>query len=143
MAQYRGGLGSADDVQVQTLRLKIAGTVTGRGRAFAACTLAWFALLAHSGFAQWQAPRGATACSDRGHVADLLRDGPTDGGGPAGACEAAVAFERADRWGLVGVPEVKLGRAWVAILRGDHDDAERLLRESVRRGPRCRFSTRI
>ena len=46
------------------------------------------------------------------------------------AAQAAFRhFSLADRWGLTGVVEVKLGLAWCYVLRGDFDEAARLARQ--------------
>src|SRR5262249_2606808 len=47
------------------------------------------------------------------------------------AARAYDALTAADQWGLLGVGEVKLGLAWLAILRGEPVVAERELRAAV------------
>jgi tetratricopeptide (TPR) repeat protein len=51
------------------------------------------------------------------------------------AAEAFRHFSLADRWGLAGVVEVKLGLAWCHVLRGEIDQAQRKAREAIALAP--------
>jgi tetratricopeptide (TPR) repeat protein len=53
----------------------------------------------------------------------------------AAAAEAFRHFSLADRWGLAGVVEVKLGLAWCYVLRGDLGQAEREVQEAIALAP--------
>jgi polyferredoxin/Tfp pilus assembly protein PilF len=128
-------------VTVQNCSLKANQRIRPLGWVFGGLAIAWLGLTAHSGFVQWHRAWGTYHLERTGVTWDQLRAGP---GRPpprsAAQREAAAlaqeSFAAADRWGLVGVGEVKLGLAWLAILREEPAEAEQYLRAAVALYPR-------
>src|SRR6185503_1381011 len=56
-------------------------------------------------------------------------------GNTRAASEAERHFALADRFGLAGVVEVKLGLAWFRVLRGDFSGAQRKAEEAIALAP--------
>jgi tetratricopeptide (TPR) repeat protein/Fe-S-cluster-containing hydrogenase component 2 len=133
---------STPGVSVQNLRLKSSRRLTRLGRAFALLATLWLVFTAHSGFIQWQRARGHNALERTGLTWAELTSRPRSSPPPpydrAAAARADEAFGSADRWGLCGVVEVKLGLAWVELLRGDLGPAEHHIREAVVLRPAAR-----
>jgi len=129
-----------DAARIQNLELKSGGRITRPGWAFAIVTALWPAFTSHSAFAQWHRAWGR-------HYLNQTEVSRVDG--LSGAFKArsysarherAVAaayrhFSLADRWGLAGVVEVKLGLAWCELLRGDYAGAERKAKEAIALAP--------
>jgi len=117
-------------VRVQNLELKSMGGMRRPGWAFATLTVLWLMFTSHSAFAQWHRAWGR-------HYLNQTEVSRADGLSGAfntkrytdrhehAAAEAFRHFTLADRWGLAGVVEVKLGLAWCHLLRGDVGQAER------------------
>ena len=133
-------LARRSDLRIQNLELKSAGRLRVAGRAFGALTLAWLGFTAHSAVVQWERASGGRAL-DRTEVS---REEGLSGAYRARtlsedhvrALDASFRhFSRADRWGLVGVVEVKLGLAWCHLLRDELGEAIVAAREAVALAP--------
>jgi tetratricopeptide (TPR) repeat protein/ferredoxin len=129
-------------VQFQNIVMKTAGRLRPAGWAFAAMVALWTALTLHGAFVQWQRALGNHSLEQTDVTwSDVLAGAPLDRAysarHQAAATRAYNAFATADRWGLIGVVEVKLGLAWIEILRGDLVTAEGHLREAVSLQPRA------
>ena len=127
-------------VRIQNLTLKSGGRVKLTGWVFAGLTAAWLVFTAHSGFVQWHRQLGShhlnrTLASREEVLSGEFRLRTY----PASHHEAAEKsfrhFRQADRWGLAGVPEVKLGLAWGHLLRGEPAQAEEAIRAAVALAP--------
>jgi polyferredoxin/tetratricopeptide (TPR) repeat protein len=128
------------DVRIQNVLLKSAGRMRRGGWVCASLTCLWLVITLHCAFAQWERARGRHYLEQaRLSVADLLdEDGQARAKDrrPSERLEAAAdrayaSFRAADRWGLLGVVEVKLGLAAIEIRRRDEDAAEAHLREAI------------
>lgn len=120
-------------VRLQSLTLRAGGEVSRAGRIFAIVAVAWLAFTAHSGFVQWHRARGITWLGRTEAPREAVLAGTFDASGASARhAEAASLAERhlhlAGRFGLVDVPEVELGRAWVELLRGEAGSAEARIR---------------
>jgi len=134
-------LATAPNVALQNLSLKVGRRIRPAGWAFAAVAAAWLGFAFHSGFVQWHRAWGAYHLEGTGVTWDQVRSSitlptPRSAEQQEAAELALGAFATADRWGLVGVGEVKLGLAWLSILRDDPPEAERNLRAAVDLYPR-------
>jgi polyferredoxin len=132
---------TAPDVSIQNLRLKTGRRLRATGWGFAVLVLAWLAFTAHSGFVQYHRAQGQYHLERTGMTWEQVQTGAVNPLSRSdrqrdAAARAYEAFTAADRWGLVDVGEVKLGLAWLAILRDEPVDAERHLRAAVRLYPR-------
>lgn len=126
------------DVRLQNLQLRSGGRVTRTAGVFAAATVLWLAVVVHGGFVQWHRACGRWALDQASlSVTDLLEGTRrTDGRRSLARHEAAAArayasLLTADKWGLLGVVEVKLGLAALEIRRRDPRAAESRLREAL------------
>jgi len=127
-------------VRIQNLELKSSGRLRRSGQVFATLTVLWLAFTSHSAFAQWHRAWGR-------HYLDQTEVSRADGLSGAfktrryserhaRALDAAFRhFALANRWGLVGVVDVKLGLAWCELLRGDVSQAKRLAGEAAALAP--------
>jgi tetratricopeptide (TPR) repeat protein/ferredoxin len=127
-------------VRIQNLELKSSGRLLPPGWAFAALTIVWLAFTGHSAFAQWHRAWGRhyldrTEISRASGLSGAYKVKPTSAEHDHAAAEALRHFELADRWGLAGVVEVKLGLAWFAVLHGNFDEAKRRAREAIALAP--------
>jgi polyferredoxin/tetratricopeptide (TPR) repeat protein len=127
-------------VRAQNLVLKAAGRMRSAGWLFAALTVLWLAFTSHSAFAQWHRAWGRhyldeTEVSRADGLSGAFRSKHQSDRHEHAAAEAFRHFSLADRWGLAGVVEVKLGLAWCYILRGDLGDAEGKAREAIALAP--------
>jgi len=127
-------------VRVQNLPLTTGGRTSAAGWTFAASGAIWLAFAVHSGFVQWHRARGMDAMNrTEAARADVLSGAHLSRSYPPSHDEAVRAAERhlsiAERWGLFGVVEIKLGLAWVHLLRGRDGEAEREIREAVALDP--------
>jgi tetratricopeptide (TPR) repeat protein/ferredoxin len=128
-------------VKIQNLELKASGKLRRPGVVFAVLTVGWLLFTTHSAFAQWHRLRGRqelnrTEVSREEGLSGAFR---TRALSPehARALEAAYRhFETADRWGLAGVVEIKLGLAWCHVLRGELDAAAAAARDAAALAPR-------
>jgi polyferredoxin len=125
--------------QVLRVPLRRNGRLTKRAIACFGGLVAWTLFLGHSGFVQWERYRGRHFLSLTEISWDRLRvlQGPslaTSASHQRNIEQARRAFEAADRWGLMGVVEIKLGLAWCALLNGETARAEGFLKaaKSVR-----------
>ena len=127
-------------VRVQNLELKSAGRMRRPGWVFAIVTVLWLAFTSHSAFAQWHRAWGRhylsqTEVSRADGLTGAFRSKRYTVRHDHAAAEAFRHFSAADRWGLAGVVEVKLGLAWCYVLRGELDQAEREAREAMALAP--------
>jgi polyferredoxin/Tfp pilus assembly protein PilF len=128
-------------VTLQGVELKHDGRLRPSGRVLAALAALWLVFLAHSGFVQWQRAWGRWHLDrTEATLADVLggafRERSYSPRHERSAARSFAHFARADRWGLLGVVEVKLGLAWGHLLRDEDAAAERALREAVALAPR-------
>ncbi|MBV9125099.1 MAG: tetratricopeptide repeat protein [Planctomycetes bacterium] len=132
---------TAREVAIQNLRLKAAGKLRPVGWGFTIVGLGWLLFTAHSAFVQWHRSWGQYYVERTGLTWEEVRTGAANGDRLSSkereaAGRAYTSLATADRWGLMEVGEVKLGLAWLAILRDDPGEAERQLRAAVRLNPR-------
>jgi tetratricopeptide (TPR) repeat protein/NAD-dependent dihydropyrimidine dehydrogenase PreA subunit len=127
-------------VRIQNLELKASGRIRRSGWVVAILSVLWLAFTCHSAFAQWHRAWGRH---------DLNRTEVLRADGLSGAFRAATLSDRherasaeafrhfswADRSGLVGVVEVKLGLAWCYVLKGDLTEAQRYARQALALAP--------
>jgi tetratricopeptide (TPR) repeat protein/ferredoxin len=128
------------DVPLQNLWLKRAGRTGGAGRVFAGLAGLWILFAAHSAFVQWHRVSGRHWLNRTDAGREEVLSGALGTRNRSPEHERAVArslrhFSLAERWGLVGVVEVKLGLAWNRLLRGESEPAERALRQAVGLAP--------
>jgi ferredoxin/Flp pilus assembly protein TadD len=107
------------DVRLQNVVLRSGGRMRRGGWTFAGLALVWLAITAHCAFVQGHRAWG------RRCLAEALRNEP------AATARAYASFRAADRWGLLGVVEVKLGLAALEIRCHDLDAAETHLQEAI------------
>jgi tetratricopeptide (TPR) repeat protein/ferredoxin len=128
------------NVRLQNLQLRSAGRTSRAGCIFAALSALWLAITFQSIFVQWHRAWGRYHLEQaKLTVTDLLDRAPQGSANPgrpavrreAAAARAYQSFRAADRWGLLGVVEVKLGLAAVEIRRHDLESAETHLREAI------------
>jgi polyferredoxin len=127
-------------VRVQNLELKTAGRMRRSGWAFSTLTVLWLMFTSHSAFAQWHRAQGRhylnqTEVSHADGLSGAFKTKRYTDRHEHALAEALRHFTLADRWGLAGVVEVKLGLAWCHLLRGDAGRAERLAGEAVALAP--------
>jgi tetratricopeptide (TPR) repeat protein/ferredoxin len=127
-------------VRIQNLELKSGGRVSRRGWIFAGLTVAWLAFTSHSAFAQWHRAWGRhdlneTEISREDGLSGAYRAKTYSDRHARAVAGAYRHFALADRWGLAGVVEVKLGLAWCDVLRADFDAARRHAQEAVDLAP--------
>jgi tetratricopeptide (TPR) repeat protein len=133
-------LARQSSVRVQNLELKASGRMTRTGWLFASLTVLWLMFTSHSAFAQWHRAWGRyelnqTEVSRADGLSGAFKARHYSTRHERALAEAFRHFELADRWGLLGVVEVKLGLAWCHLLRGDLPRAERLAGEAVALAP--------
>lgn len=127
-------------VKVQNLNLKDSGRMRGSGWVFASFAVIWLAFTSHSAFAQWHRIRGrydldrTEVSRAQGLSGEFLAMRPSEQHTRA-ATESFRHFALADRFGLAGVVEVKLGLAWGYILRRDLAGAVREAQEALDLAP--------
>jgi tetratricopeptide (TPR) repeat protein/ferredoxin len=127
------------DVRIQGRALKSGGRPSRAGWAFAAMTLVWLTFTAHSAFVQGHRAWGHYQLERaRLTVADLLaaEQAQNKASRPVirhteAAAHAYRSYSIADRWGLLGIVEIKLGLAAIEIRRQELDAAETHLREAI------------
>jgi len=127
-------------VRVQNLELKASGRIRRPGWVFAAATVLWLAFTSHSAFAQWHRSWGRhylnqTEVSRADGLSGAYRGRRYTDRHERAAAKALQHFSTADRWGLVGVVEVKLGLAWCSVLRGDLAQAAREAQAAIALAP--------
>ena len=127
-------------VRVQNLELKTAGRMRRSGWAFAGLTALWLMFASHSAFAQWHRAWGRhylnqTEVSRADGLSGAFKTQRYTDRHEHALAEAFRHFSLADRWGLAGVVEVKLGLAWCFLLNGDAGRAERLAGEAAALAP--------
>jgi polyferredoxin/tetratricopeptide (TPR) repeat protein len=118
-------------VRVQNLELKTAGRIRRPGWVFASLSVLWLLFTSESAFAQWHRVWGRhylnqTEISRADGLSGAYRAKTYTDRHERAAAEAFRHFSLADRWGLAGVVEVKLGLAWCYVLRGDFGEATHL-----------------
>lgn len=102
--------------------------------------LLWIAFTVHSGVVQWHRARGRvwlerTEASRTDVMSGAFRGKTYSEAHRRAAAETLRHFGLADRWGLVGVVEVKLGLAWAHLLRDDFGEGVRALRGALALAP--------
>jgi thioredoxin-like negative regulator of GroEL/NAD-dependent dihydropyrimidine dehydrogenase PreA subunit len=127
-------------VKVQNLELKSSGRMLQPGWVFATLSVVWLAFTSHSAFAQWHRARGRhyldqTEVSHADGLSGVFRASSQSDRHTRAAAESFRHFALADRWGLTGVVEVKLGLAWGYLLRRDLENAEREARAALELAP--------
>ena len=126
--------------RVQNLELKTAGRMRRPGWAFASLTVLWLMFTSHSAFAQWHRAWGRhylnqTEVSRADGLSGAFKTRRYTDRHEHALAEAFRHFTLADRWGLAGIVEVKLGLAWCYLLRGDVSRAEREAGEAIALAP--------
>jgi tetratricopeptide (TPR) repeat protein/ferredoxin len=116
-------------VRAQNLELKSGGRLRRPGWVFAALTVLWLLFTSHSAFAQWHRAWGRhyldlTEASREDVLSGRFRGKTYSSAHARAAAEAFHHFSLADRWGLRGVVDVKLGLAWCRLLQDDFAGAE-------------------
>jgi polyferredoxin/tetratricopeptide (TPR) repeat protein len=127
-------------VRVQNLELKTAGRMRRPGWLFVSLTVLWLLFTFHSAFAQWHRAWGRhslnqSEVSRADALSGAFRSKQYSDRHEHATAEAFRHFSLADRWGLAGVVEVKLGLAWCYLLRGDFNEAEQKAREAIALAP--------
>jgi tetratricopeptide (TPR) repeat protein/ferredoxin len=127
-------------VRVQNLELKSAGRLRRPGWVFATLTVLWLVFTSHSAFAQWHRAWGRhylnrTEASRADVLSGDFRGKHYSSGHTQAAAEAFHHFSLADRWGLAGVVEVKLGLAWCHLLQNDFRGAAAKAEEAMALAP--------
>jgi tetratricopeptide (TPR) repeat protein/polyferredoxin len=127
-------------VRIQNLTLKSGGKMRTAGWIFAAVALAWMVFAAHSAFVQWHRARGAhhlnlTQASREDVLSGAFRSKTYRLEHQVAAEESFRHFRLADRFGIYGVAEVKLGLAWGHLLRGEPAEAESAIRAAIALAP--------
>jgi ferredoxin len=128
------------DVRVQNVELKSSGRMGRPEWTFATLTTLWLAFTAHSAFAQWHRAWGRhalnqTEVSRADGLSGAFRSKSYGDRHTHAIADAYRHFSLADRWGLAGVVEVKLGLAWCNLLRGEFGRAEQKAAEAIALAP--------
>jgi tetratricopeptide (TPR) repeat protein/NAD-dependent dihydropyrimidine dehydrogenase PreA subunit len=127
-------------VRLQNLQLKAAGRTSRAGWVFASLSLLWLAVTFQSAFVQWHRAWGRRYLEQAKLTMTDLLEGANEGKGKPGRSSVQYAaaadlayrsFREADRWGLLGIVEVKLGLAAIEVRRHDLEAAETHLREAI------------
>jgi len=127
-------------VRAQNLELKSGGRLRRPGWVFAALTVLWLLFTSHSAFAQWHRAWGRhylnrTEASRVDVLSGRFREKTYSSAHARAAAEAFHHFSLADRWGLRGVVDVKLGLAWCRLLQSDYRGAEAAAAEALALSP--------
>ena len=127
-------------VRAQNLELKSGGRMRRPGWVFAALTVLWLLFTSHSAFAQWHRAWGRhyldrTEASHADVLSGRFRERAYSSEHARAAAEALHHFSLADRWGLRGVVEVKLGLAWCRLLQSDYRGAEEAAAQALALAP--------
>ena len=128
------------DVRLQNLLLKRPAGWTRTGRAFALLAVVWLLFTAHGAFVQWHRAWGRydldrTEVSRADGLSGAFRSKTYSQAHEKALAAAYRHFSLADRWGIAGTVDVKLGLAWCHLLRGERDAAARSAREAIRLAP--------
>jgi tetratricopeptide (TPR) repeat protein/ferredoxin len=121
-------------VRLQSLTLKAGGEWSRAGRVVAAITVAWLLFTAHSGFVQWHRWRGTEWLNRTEIPREAVLTGRFDARRASARHvraerEARRHLATADRFGLVALPEIELGLAWLHLLHGEERLAEARIRD--------------
>jgi polyferredoxin/Flp pilus assembly protein TadD len=124
------------DQRLQNVWLKRSGRLRTAGRVFVGLTVLWLAFTAHSGFVQWHRLAGRYWLERTEAGPGEVLSGAFRSRAHSAPHERAVTkthrhFTLADRWGLSGVVEIKLGLAWANLLRERVDAAEAAIRGAI------------
>jgi tetratricopeptide (TPR) repeat protein/ferredoxin len=127
-------------VRVQNLELKSSGRLRRTGWIFGTATVLWLTFTSHSAFAQWHRAWGRyylnqTEVSRADGLSGAFRAKHYSARHDHAAAESFRHFSLADRFGLAGVVEVKMGLAWGYILRGDLRRAEQAAEQAAALAP--------
>lgn len=127
-------------VRIQNLKMKTAGKLSRAGWAFIPFASLWMLFTLHSGFVQWHRALGQyhleqTEAGNEVFAADPSETRTYSDAHHAAAAESYRHFLFADRWGLAGVVQVKLGLTWHFLLENDAAEAERCVREAIALAP--------
>jgi Tfp pilus assembly protein PilF/ferredoxin len=128
------------DLRLQNLRLKTAGRLQPSGWIFAGLTALWLVFTAHSGFVQGNRVAGRywlnrTEAQREEVLSGAFRNREHSSAHDRAAARSLRHFSLADRWGLAGVVEVKVGLAWSNLLRGRTEAAEEAIRDAITLAP--------
>lgn len=128
------------DLTLHGIVLKQGGRIRAGGAVFALCAALLLAFLVHSGLIQFHAWRGAAAFARTTPavtgwpMADSLAGlGTAEERGAAGAARRHLGF--VERWGLGEMPGTAASLAWLDLLDGKPEAAERRLRDLAARNP--------
>jgi Tfp pilus assembly protein PilF/ferredoxin len=126
------------DVRLQNVVLRAGGRMRRGGWTFAGLALVWLVLTAHCAFVQGHRAWGRRCLAQATLTVTDLFAGESPGKDArfstrraAAGARAYESFRAADRWGLLGVVEVKLGLAALEIRRHDLQAAEAHLHEAI------------
>jgi ferredoxin-type protein NapH len=127
-------------VRIQNIPAKLGGKLGSGGKLFTLIAAAWMVFTLHSGFVQWHREFGrrhlnATEASQADVYSGEFQVRQYSAGHDEHARKAYRHFRLADRFGLFGVVEVKLGLAWSHLLRSEKDAAVERVREAVAMAP--------
>jgi tetratricopeptide (TPR) repeat protein len=127
-------------VRLQNLKLKTAGTVGLSGWVVGGVATLWLVFAAHSGLMQWDRHRGRqyldrTEASREDVINGSFRHRAYTEQHDLATERSFKHFARADRFGLFGVVEVKLGMAWGYLLNDDLDAAIAAVQEAIAIAP--------
>lgn len=127
-------------VRANHLELKSAGRMRRPGWIFATLTVLWLLFTSHSAFAQWHRAWGRhyldrTEASRADVLSGAFHHKQYSSTHAQAASEAFHHFSLADRWGLRGVVDVKLGLAWCRLLQSDYRGAAQKAGEALALAP--------
>ena len=127
-------------VRIQNLKMKTAGKLGRAGWAFMSFASLWMLFSLHSGFVQWHRALGhyylnRTEAGNEVFAANPLESRTYSDAHYAAAAQSYRHFRLADRWGAVGVVQVKLGLTWHFLLQNEAVEAERCVREAIAVAP--------
>ncbi len=134
VAVYFVRLFRARDVAFQWFTLRKDGALTTSGRAFAGLAGAWMLFMAHSAFVQYHTFQGNRFVEATAPIADAVwrQDKSVLGALPndvkAAVDASAAHFATARAAGLVEDVRIARQEAWLAMIRMDLPEAERILR---------------
>ncbi len=129
------------DLRIQNISLKRNGSISKTGRWAMVILCAWFAFTIHSCFVQYHRYRGREHLNRVAATWPELLSGqllqpftPVD---HANIDSALTSFRYSDEIGIKDVLEVKLGLAYLNMMNGDLDAAEKYLRQAYGCNPQA------
>lgn len=126
------------NVSVQQFRLKIGGRWSASGWAFAAVGTLTLLALAHTTFIQYHHWRGRQAYGRVDVPEELVFSGaavpaPLTEPQRSALRDGLVHLRFCEKWGLINPPDTRLKLAWLCLVDGGFEEAERLLRTAAAR----------